>query len=101
MLSKTWKKHERDIAKLFNTTRTPLSGGNSKHTQSDTLSDNLYIECKQRKRMANWSLFRDTEKKAKTEGKIPLVVLKESNKHGVLFVCRPEDMKAIVSEMKL
>ncbi|RSD36561.1 MAG: hypothetical protein CI952_78 [Methanohalophilus sp.] len=45
-MSKAWKKLERRIAKTFGTFRTPLSGSSSRHTASDTLHDELYIEVK-------------------------------------------------------
>jgi len=81
---------------MFGTTRTPLSGSNSRHeTESDSLSEVMYIECKRRKRMAIWTLFQDTENKAKSEGKIPLVALKETGRRGYLFVIRPEDLEKI------
>jgi hypothetical protein len=46
MADKRWKEFERRVARAFGTERTPLSGGNSKHTHSDTLHPELYIECK-------------------------------------------------------
>lgn len=42
----TWKKVELRIARAFGTTRTPLSGGASKHTRSDTLHPFIYCEIK-------------------------------------------------------
>jgi len=77
MTDKTWKAHERRIAKKFGTVRTPLSGGNSKMTQSDTLHKTFYIEDKTRARFAVLTVMHDAEKKAKKEGKIPLVVIHE------------------------
>lgn len=44
----TWKAFERYVAALFGTVRTPLSGGASRHTKSDTLHPELYIEIKYR-----------------------------------------------------
>ena len=93
MNKSNFKGFERVVAKDFNTVRTPLSGANSGHnTCSDTLSDTFYIECKKRKRFSFWSLFRDTEKKAKKENKIPFCAIKEVGKNGYLIVCRPEDL---------
>jgi hypothetical protein len=40
------KAHERRVARWFGTERTPLSGGASRHTRSDTLHPKLYIEVK-------------------------------------------------------
>jgi len=46
MRSKRWKSVEGEIARWFGSTRTPLSGGNSKHTRSDTLDKRFFVECK-------------------------------------------------------
>ena len=43
---KTWKSVELRLAKMFGVRRTPLSGGNSAHTRSDTLHPTLFIELK-------------------------------------------------------
>lgn len=48
-MSKTWKSRETKVARLFGSTRTPLSGRNSKHTSSDTLHSSLFVEQKHRK----------------------------------------------------
>ena len=45
-MTNTWKTAERYVARIFGTERTPLSGSNSKHTSSDTLSEEFYIEVK-------------------------------------------------------
>ena len=76
-----WKAFERKIAKLLNTRRTPLSGlASGHHTSSDTLHKSLYVECKWVKgeRDAGSAIFRlweDTVKKAKREGKIPMLAM--------------------------
>lgn len=71
--TKTWKHDERKIASMFGTKRTPLSGGNSGHTRSDTLHPDLFIEVKRRQKHALVELYRDTAKLAKLENKIPMV----------------------------
>lgn len=92
----TWKAFERTVAAMFGTKRVPLSGSNSGHnTNSDSLHPHLYIECKVRGKSAIWSLFSDTEKKAKVEGKIPLVALKQKGERGFIIVLRPEHLKEI------
>ncbi len=82
----TWKRREGDIAKFFFSTRTPLSGGNSKHTRSDSLSPTFYVEAKFRERHAVAELYRDTAAKAKVEGKLPICALCEKGKEGFLLV---------------
>lgn len=91
-----WKSFERLVASFFGTRRVPLSGSNSGHgTNSDSLHPKLYIECKVRGKIALWQLFIDTEKKAKTEGKTPLVAIKQKGEKGYLLVMRPEDLQKI------
>ena len=94
-----FKGTERQIAKLFGTVRTPLSGGSSRHTRSDTLSDTLYIECKKRKHMAIHVLYADTKKKALAEGKIPVVVTKETGLRITLITTEPQYMEAVTGEI--
>lgn len=94
----TWKSLERKVAKLLGGTRTPLSGGSSKHTRGDVIHPDFYVECKLRKRMAVWSLFRETEILAKREGKMPVVVLKEKGKKGELVVLRLTDFVELIKK---
>lgn len=92
----TWKGFERAVAKDFGTKRVPLSGSNSGHnTNSDTLHPDLYIECKVRGQISLWTLFADTEAKAKVEGKIPIVAIKQKGEKGYLILIRPEDLEKI------
>lgn len=96
-----WKSFERVVAAYFGTRRVPLSGSNSGHgTNSDSLHPKLYIECKVRSKVALWQLFTDTEKKAKVEGKVPVVAVKQKGEKGYLLVMRPEDLEKI-SEIRL
>ena len=46
-----------------------LSGGNGKVTRADVIHDDLFIECKLRAKHTVVSLWDDTAKLAKTEGK--------------------------------
>lgn len=92
----TWKSFERVVAEYFGTRRVPLSGSNSGHgTNSDSLHPKLYIECKVRSKISLWQLFVDTEKKAKVEGKVPVVAIKQKGEKGYLLVMRPDDLKKI------
>ena len=47
---RTWKQRESNVANFFQGQRTPLSGGNSKITRSDVIHDELFIECKLKKK---------------------------------------------------
>ena len=81
MGDKRWKGVERQYAALYGTTRTPLSGGNSRHgTRSDTLEPTLYIEVKYgsgcpKSRGGILKLFQDTEEKAALERKRAVLIL--------------------------
>lgn len=83
---KSWKAVERKAAHSLGTERTPLSGGSSKHTRSDTLHEKLFIEVKHRKHFSILVLYRKTVELARKENKIPVLCLKEKGKHGELAV---------------
>lgn len=92
----TWKAFERLVATFFGTRRVPLSGSNSGHnTNSDSLHEDLYVECKVRAKFALWTLFMDTEKKAKEEDKLPVVAIKQKGGRGYLLIIRPEDLERL------
>jgi len=97
MTQKTWKAVELRIAKLFGTYRTPLSGSFSRHTKSDTLHKNLYMEIKHLKRIPFLTLFKETIKKAKVEKKIPVVVFVERNSRTPIVMCDINNLKKISS----
>ena len=85
-MDKSWKQVERKVARSLDTERTPLSGGNSKQTRSDTLDEKLFVEVKQRKHFSVLVLYRKTLELARKEHKIPVLCLKEKGKHGELAV---------------
>jgi len=93
---KSWKKLEQKVARLRGTERTPLSGGNSKQTRSDTLDDTFFIECKLRKDPAIWNLYEQVEALAKKENKIPVLVIKKKGKHGELFIVNDRYLKEFI-----
>ncbi|MDG6927744.1 MAG: hypothetical protein JRN10_00850 [Nitrososphaerota archaeon] len=98
MTDKVWKQEERRIARAFGTERTPLSGSNSKMTQSDTLHPKFYIEIKHRKQVPFYKVFLETDKKAKDEGKIPMVVLHESKRQKRIVMISLEDFVKLVKK---
>lgn len=78
--STAWKKFELWISKIFCTERNPLSGGNGKHSRSDSLHKQLFISCKHT-RTGHAPLFRLVEEeteKAIAESKIPVVIVGRS-----------------------
>jgi len=85
-MSKRWKAIELKVAKSLNTERTPLSGGNSKMTRSDTLDGKLFVEVKHRATFSVVSLYRKTLALARRENKTPVLCLKAKGKHGELAV---------------
>ena len=68
-----WKRLELRVSKLFGTNRAPLSGGNSRHTRSDSLHDDLFISCKYSQKSALHSLYDEENPKAIKEDKIPVL----------------------------
>ncbi len=97
-MKNTWKKIEMKIAKFFGSTRTPLSGGNSKITRSDSLHDLLFIETKYRKTHSAITLWRNTRQLALSENKIPVCCLAEKGKAGFWVVCHSSDLTAIANQ---
>lgn len=96
-----WKQFEQRVARFFHTKRTPLSGSMSGHTESDTLHDDLFIECKQRKTSAATKLFRQTEALARKEKKTPVVALQQTgDKKGWLLLIQPKDLFFIANAAK-
>lgn len=74
--SVTWKSIERKIAHAFGTRRNPLSGSNGRHSKSDTLHPELYIEIKHGKPRSFrfYSIWERTKEFAKEEDKIPILI---------------------------
>ncbi len=95
----TWKSGERRIAEIFGSKRTPLSGGNSRHTRSDTLHLDLFIEVKHSKKYPKEVLVNKTFKEAKNEAKIPLLVFLKLNSPDPLVLCKLKDLKEISNKM--
>jgi len=108
----TWKRGEQTLAKFFGTTRTPLSGGNSKVTRSDSLHKRLYFEMKKGKYVPKTlasilELYRKTEERALKEGKIPILVIRETGRPAptpqwlgwirLTYLGIPRDMMVAVS----
>ena len=96
----TWKKGEMRIAKMFGTTRTPLSGGNSKITRSDTLSPDLFLEIKHVKRPPGNNIWLKATELAKKEKKIPALVFLKKNYPEPLILCKLSDIKYIFERLK-
>jgi hypothetical protein len=92
---KAWKARERKCSKWFGTTRTALSGGNSKITRSDSLHSAAFIEVKLRKKHTVITLWDETKKLADEEKKIPIIALCEKNRPGFWLMFHEKDAKEI------
>ena len=92
MADKAWKKRERDVAGYFNGQRTPLSCGNGKITRADVIHDSLFIECKLRAKHTVVTLWDQTAKLAKLEGKTPVIALCEKNRPGFWVMVHSSDL---------
>ncbi|WP_155322933.1 hypothetical protein [Desulfosarcina ovata] len=99
MMSKTWKTRETAVARFFGAKgRTPLSGGNSGHTRSDTLHDELFIEHKHRVKHAVINLWDRIKPLARKEGKLPVVTLSVKGRPGFWLLCHSSDLTAIADQ---
>ena len=100
MADKAWKKRVREVAGDFNGQRTPLSGGNGKITRADVIHDSLFIECKLRAKHTVVTLWDQTAKLAKLEGKTPVIALCEKNRPGFWIMVHSSDLDKL-KEVKL
>ena len=92
MPNKAWKNRERDVANYFNGKRTPLRGGHGKVVRADAIHEDLDIECKSRAKHTVISLWDDTAKLAKEEGKTPVIALCEKNRPGFWVMVHSSDL---------
>lgn len=95
MPEEVWKVFERVVAEFFETFRNPLSGENSRHTAGDVIHPDYLIECKYRKKLGLFSLWRRTRALAEKEGKIPILAFKERGVKGWIFAVHAGDLKRI------
>lgn len=94
-----WKAWERRIAQFFGAERTPLSGGNSKQTQSDSLHPNLFVEVKTRKNgFGLVNLWKQTKELAKKENKRPVVAVHEKGQQGFWILVHENDFDKVAEE---
>jgi hypothetical protein len=97
---RTWQRREQQAAELFGARRQPGSGssGRDDQTASDSTHPRLFIESKLRVKHAARELLDATAKKARKEGKIPLVVLASKCKHELVICLYARDLNAIATE---
>lgn len=94
----TWKRRERDAARLFGAERQPLSGsaGRADRSRSDSTHGRLFIETKLRASSSVRTLWDETRRRARLEGKVPVLVLYAKGKPGGLVVCHEFDLAALL-----
>jgi len=97
---RTWQKSEGRFAAKFNAKRNVGSGsmGRDDKTSSDSTHATLYLECKLAKRFAVVTLWDDAAKKAKKEGKTPVICLAVKNRPGGWIACHIDDLPAVAAE---
>jgi len=94
-----WKDAEDSLARLMGTRRRPLSGSNQGTGSDDAMHKRLYLESKYGKQCsALFRLFKDTKKKAKKEGRVPILGFREPRTHGCLLVIHSDDLATVLRE---
>jgi len=97
----TWKRRERDAARLFGAKRQVLSGssGREEATRSDSTHDRLFIETKLRASSSVRSLWEKTRSQALREKKTPVLALYAKGKPGALLVVHEDDLGRVAAEL--
>jgi len=100
MADKSWKRAERKGAAAIGSPRTPLSGGSSRHTRSDSLHPVIFLEMKYRKSFSVVSLIRREEVKAKKEGKIAVLGFQQRGLHTRYYLIPESLMVKLMEHLK-
>ena len=96
----TWKKREAQAAGLFGVRRQRCSGSSGRDdcSRSDSTHDRLFIETKLRAAHSAVALYDATRILARREHKIPMVILAQKHRPGVLLLIDPADLEAVARE---
>ncbi|MHC1635855.1 MAG: hypothetical protein ACXQTS_04430 [Candidatus Methanospirareceae archaeon] len=100
----TWKRVEREVAKYFQeidpeAKRTPLSGATEVPTLADVITKlPFFIDTKMRASFTHHSLFKETEKRARREEKVPILLTKEKEDESFLVIMRLSDFIEVVKD---
>jgi hypothetical protein len=96
----TWKARERQAAGLFGASRQRCSGSSGRPdcSRSDSTHDRLFIETKLKASNATVTLFDETRKLAKAEGKTPVLLLAKKGRPFFLVVCDSADLAVMLAE---
>lgn len=97
----TWKRRERDAARMFGARRQPGSGscGHPDRSRSDSTHDRLFIETKLRASSSVRTLWEKTAALAMAEGRTPVVMLYSKGKTGALVVVHEMHLAAVATEL--
>lgn len=94
----TWKNLEREVAEFFGGHRTPLSGMSNVLTKSDIIHEDMFVECKYRKRfpvIEKFSEFKRTAEKA------PVFSITDPRIYGEnVWLFSPDDYITIIGGAK-
>ena len=95
MPDKVWKAFERKCAEYFGGSRTgPMQAKGA----SDVNHHCLHIQCKHSKRIALVKVW--DEAKEKSNGKIPIVAVKEKGRPGFWLLVHSSDLVAVAEQRK-
>jgi hypothetical protein len=98
-----WTQRERDAASLFGSRRQVCSGSSNRpdRSRSDSRHDVIFLETKLRQHHAAVTLFDQTRKLARLEGKVPVVALATKHRAGLVLMIAPEDLRAVADAMEI
>jgi hypothetical protein len=96
----TWKRRERDAAKLFGVNRQRCSGSSGRDdcSRSDSTHERIFLETKLRQHHAVVALLDATRTLARAEGKIPVLALATKGRPGLVLVIDANDLPAVAAE---
>jgi hypothetical protein len=98
MPEKPWKVKERQAAKFFGSERNPLSGRSGKHSASDSLHPDLFIEHKHSVNHAVVNTWKKAKILADAENKFAVVTLSVQGEKGLWICCKASDLTAIAHQ---
>lgn len=93
-MAKAFKENEMRHGRLVGSTRTPLSGGNSKITRSDTLSGYWFVESKLKGKFPFFEIFNELQ------GKVKSVNLRTGSSRTPLYIIESGEEKLAVMLFK-
>jgi hypothetical protein len=98
--STQWKRKEETLAKMFGSTRRPLSGGNSKTGRDDSLHPTLFLDSKYGDHAPIYRTHDEIRHKAASEkqGRVPVLALFKKGHNDCLLVIHVNDFYKVCEE---